>query len=167
MKALLKLEAAYTQAAAALAHLEALPAALEAERDKLISNSDFAAEPSAELTSVATKLLVLPTKTEQARKILAEMDAALAAENAAVAAKLSKIANDREHDLRSRAVAAIKPLFSSIDSIESSGFLQDIIARCDGFKDVQTLRFAGSGSYGVLPITKARELLALKAEAGL
>ncbi len=167
MKKLSELAAQYEKAEALLLRLEAQPAELEAEREKLVSSADLDAEPSAELTAVATKLSILPTKIDQATKRLEGIRANLAEENILVAAQLGAIGLDREAKLPADIVKAMKPLFPRIESPEFVALLGELVAKSEGYAQVGGLQFAGGGAYMVSAITKTRELLAMRSFAGL
>jgi len=167
MKKLSDLAAQYEKAEALLLRLEAQPAELEAEREKLVSAADLDCEPSAELTSVATRLSVLPTKIDQATKRLEALRVGLEEENKAVATQLGRIAEERQAKLAEALIKAIKPLISKIDSVEKGGFLGNLISHCDAYVELSGFRFAGNGAYMVPAITKTRELLAMRSFAGL
>jgi len=167
MKKLSDLAAQYEKAEALLIRLESQPAELEAEREKLVSAADLDAEPCAELTAVATKLSILPTKIEQANKRLEAIRAALAEENILVAAQLGAIGRDREAKLRADIIKTMKPLFPRIESPEFVALLGELLTNSEGYGLVSGLQFAGNGAYMVSAITKTRELLAVRSFAGL
>lgn len=167
MKNLADLAEQYAKAEALLLRLEAQPAELEAEREKLVSAEDLDAEPSAELTAVATKLSILPTKIEQAEKRLEALRASVEEENKLVASQLGQIGRDREAKLRADIILAMKPLFPRIESPEFVALLADLVTNGESYPQIYSLQFAGNGSHMVSAITKARELLAMRTFAGL